>query len=660
MIGKKIRGLSLALAVFTAAACSDGTLEDRYDRYYNIFGLNYTPPPAGKAGIIGRVLLEEGSPAGWARVEIRPLTKASPQAPSSAITNAKGGFYLGGIDPGPYKVFITTAASQGMSFEIDIHENEVIENAEIRLSRMIRLSGMATLKGEPAHAGILVFSPGSPFSALTDHEGNFYFEVPAGNYSMRAEKDNFIPWESGGAVAALVDAQVNIELLPNPWPDGKIGVDSGDGFIVRGKAVNLKMQAVAGVRYFRLSNFRGAFDFRWIGKFQEWQPVTAGLTVTHSEDGFRSFDVMFMDSYGKQSKPLSVRYYTTSLAEDWVILHGLIKAPITITPGMKVAFINYDGHSGSSSDVPAMSDEQEDPADSSDQTDSQPNPTGSDSILANGASSDSVGSSPGTVDSVDFGQTVFYGTVTIGENTQIAGGAVFLGDLLVRGTANKPVVWKPETPEGNRWVSATGPQAKIAGLISDGMNFDFSPEKVTNVELTSIHLKHGRLSFNSGQKINTNSSAVNSFTLSRSVITDSEIVHYCDQYIDAVKPVPVGQQGADQVNIPRTRSGSMKSIFELNTSNFSSAGVFFNCSNHQGIEAIYNINHNNFLDLAADRFYFATNMMPDEKKLPADTEINGTGILANHFKIPAKQYAGFAEHGWRFGVNVELPWALPW
>jgi len=60
------------------------------------------------------------------------------------------------------------------------------------LNRTGAISGYVSLDGETDHAGILVYIPGTSFSARTDSDGSFtIYYVPQGRYRIRFEKTNY-------------------------------------------------------------------------------------------------------------------------------------------------------------------------------------------------------------------------------------------------------------------------------------------------------------------------------------------------------------------------------------------------------------------------------------------------------------------------------------
>jgi len=216
-----------------------------------------------------------------------------------SIGTAKDGtYYFNNVPPGSNDLMITagTIAIGGLSLSAAPEDRGIrLNNAQsitglvtklgkINLPKNGSLSGKATLKSEASqdHAGILVYIPGTSYSALTDKDGNFKIEkVPSGTHNLFIEKDGF----ARGQIEALVvqpEEDTVIEEVGLYLDTGEYGSFSilnsfkhGSNTIVAGLDISLAMLPSAGATLMMVA---------FTDDEGRWMPVTTNHYLTRNID----------------------------------------------------------------------------------------------------------------------------------------------------------------------------------------------------------------------------------------------------------------------------------------------------------------------------------------------------------------------------------------
>lgn len=615
-------GVAMLLAA-PGSGCSSGGLDSQHDRYLNIFGLPYSTPPSHKGAVLGKVLLQDGSPAEWAQVYARSVA-APTQTPLATLANAKGGFYLANLEPGAYNIFITSPSGQGTSFATTVAADQVVENDGIPIRPLVRLSGHVTLMDEPVRTGVSVYLPGTPFSAFTDQDGYYYLDVPAGTFKVRAERETFVPFETA-QLQVSGDTTIDMTLAPNPFPNGKVTVEGEAGFLVRGLTTMLHIEPESGVRDMYV-NVRSSSGGVLNKNLNRWIPVTQELRLDHEGDGITYLDVTFMDAYGKQSDPIGVVYANTTLDRSWTVLYGDINGPVVIKAGDKVAFLDAPAY-GQAVAVPT-------------------NPR----RLRFASPTAAVAGGTTTSSESIQASVVFHDTVTVAGGATLRGAATFLGSVVMGGTKAQPVKW---TIGGAR-VSLQGTDAQFRYLdVQNGAFEAFSCGS------QRVHFSDSRLyqvELNQPQYCsNANHPTDAQLAIDHVHFDQGGIYQTCNSVATPSDP-PHGHGSPAPGGVPS------RLTLAIASTTLNMVGINFGCTNVAGqTDVTLTLQHNDFLAPVPGGFYFMETDPPTSggtaSGLPPATDIN-YDVHDNHFQEPGKLDADVATTGWPtaiFGDNVPTP-----
>jgi hypothetical protein len=634
----------LTALVLLSGACSDGGLDDARDHYMSVFGLPRAEPGVHKGGVIARALHTDGSPAAWAQVYARPEAEGARRNPVPAMTNAKGGFYLGDLEPGAYQIFVLSPSSQGIDYHVDVKEGEIVENEGLALEALARVSGHVTLKNESSHTGVMIFVPGTPFSAFSDQDGSYYLDLPHGTYKLRAERDTFTPFESE-ALAVTGDREVDITLAPNPWPHGRVTiVGSEDGFVVRGLKTKLKIEPGPGVRRMRVRDGYSERILAADGSGNDWPLVRRELELAYKAESLHSLQFEFMDAYGKKSEPVTVSFFNTKLDKSWTILHGTIKRPVMIPAGRKVRFVASD-------DI-----------DLSTEISTGASTTGSGLKFSRSTAARFDDAATVSVSGDDAG-TIFTKAVTVEAGAVLRGGASFQGPLMVKGTRERPVVWNAGAREADDSVSLYGPtlirHAKIQGVY-----FASSPLAQDRTEFEHVELAHFYVMQPFFKIMGPQSPGGGVWSFRNSSLSDGYFRQDCNDTISG--EASDDSESDDEATGTSTLAESASPLtFELTGSVVANVGISLTCRlDLSGFKPTVKLDHNNFLAVRTAETYFesdvyATDENGEEIELPfPDAAQIDYIVTENHFREPSRLFRGSDQGAWPefMGVNRVEPW----
>lgn len=655
----KIRLVALLL-IGLVAGCSSGQFDNAHDRYMSTFGLSFFPPSSKRGGLLGRALLQNGSPASWAQIDARKLSGDDRNPPIGTLANGQGGFYLGNLEPGSYAVYVISASGQGTYFTTEIQEDQVIEDDSITLQGLARISGHVTLKDETSHAGAMVIVPGSPFSAFTDHEGYYYLDVPRGTLQIRAEKDTFQAFESA-PMTIEADTTLDITLEADPWPTGEVRVQAEDGFVVRGLQTTLTIEVGSGVRHMQILPLQGFMTSADGGRLGGWQPIAHTLELHHDADGYSAIQITFADAYNKLSEPIQVEWYNTSLEDSWQFFHGQINQPVVLRSGSKALFIEKSGF---------FSDR-----------------TGDRSIVARPTpipSSTLSGSAPGDGDVARSAsrEPIFSDSVTIEAGVSLLGGAIFNGSLAINGTKTQPVRWRPSSDGIVQNLVFNGQSATIRyadisrmALQDAGSGiYEVLDSQITDFELfqeVSSKTKGGQSTQNPGDS----QKPAGRWQFIHSSLHNGYIRQYC-WYTAS----DFGQQ-------PSKQSSEVGAELAITASTLEAVSIGLFCRQPPGERQMaLTLHQNNFLSAPSGGYYFysdrAPEGAPDEaggapnsgeddvndsspretttaSAIPSTDELR-YNVQGNHFREPGRLHYLVHETQWPtalFGENVPAPHA---
>ncbi len=623
---KNVRWIVLA-ALVAAIACSRGELSDNHDRYMNVFGLPLADSVPNKGAFLGRALLQDGAPAAWAQVDARQSGDTAQAHPLVTMTNEKGGFFLGNLEPGAYDVYVRSPAGQATRYQAQVNGGDVTVVEAITLLPTARVSGHATLASQPVHTGIVVNVPGTPFATFTDHEGAYYLDLPVGTYTLRADKDAYQPFETEPQEIGS-DTTLDFALEENPWPNGKVTVISEDGFIVHGLTTLLKLEPVEGVRYFRISGGGVVVANDGTVAKRSWRALTEQVDVQVEGEGATAISVEFMDQYGKTSDPITTRFYNTLKDHSWQFVYGTFRSSVKFAPGSKLFFLGSGDYYGGSEDA---------------------------TIANQGFQLTGLNSADGsTIDPDDPGSqssTVFLRDVTIQAGTEIEGSALFAGDLKVLGTKDHPVTWRGKKVGLYEYprVTSLGGNSAFHYLNLSGATMATSGA-INAVAFTDSTLTD--ISFYLRQRFYTGARVANELTINHSLLKGTNLEMACwhsqSGYDGSGGEGSGSGSGSGGGSGPDVFGGTMKLSVENSTLDHSPLAL--RCINFDpGYATAISYKHNNDLGLADGSFYV-------EGALPAATKLT-YDVGENHFQVPGRLYAKFGTDGWPafFGTKAEAP-----
>jgi len=138
-------------------------------------------------------------------------TKTSdPDKVYSAISNTAGDYSLAGMEPGEYRIVITSAGYRTLTLPTtDVIESSTADlgTADLIVARGT-ISGIVTLEGRSSQEGTRVELLGTGYETLSNGLGEYSFSVPQGNYpgGIRFTKTDFKADSHADTIPVLTDS----------------------------------------------------------------------------------------------------------------------------------------------------------------------------------------------------------------------------------------------------------------------------------------------------------------------------------------------------------------------------------------------------------------------------------------------------------------------
>jgi hypothetical protein len=166
------------------------------------------PPAPGEGRTLrGRVLGDGGDPIERARVQVSAGARLV-----VVTTGADGTFVAGQLPPAQAEVFVEADGFASRTVRVAMSRGEVVDMDFVLETRHARgeLRGVViSLRGEPIRAKISIDALG--IETITDADGAFAFQVPAGTHELKVEAPEYRPQqrrvevEDGGVTVLNVD-----------------------------------------------------------------------------------------------------------------------------------------------------------------------------------------------------------------------------------------------------------------------------------------------------------------------------------------------------------------------------------------------------------------------------------------------------------------------
>ena len=138
-------------------------------------------------------------------------TKTSdPHKVYSAISNSAGDYSLAGMEPGEYRIVITSAGYRTLTLpttDVTADSTANLGTAELIIARGT-ISGIVTLEGRSSQEGTKVELLGTGYETLTNELGEYSFNVPQGNYpgGIRFTRTDFKSDSHADTIPVLTDS----------------------------------------------------------------------------------------------------------------------------------------------------------------------------------------------------------------------------------------------------------------------------------------------------------------------------------------------------------------------------------------------------------------------------------------------------------------------
>ncbi len=230
-----------------------------------------------------------------------------------------GEYYINNVPAGTFDI-VLTAKSKGIPLfsllavakapdlgvrlkKVEVVNGIRIKKEKVALPKLSSVSGTAKLVGQTDQAGILVYIPGTEYSAHTGSGGEFSIAgLPSGVHNFYFEKDGF---HRGQLEEISLTSEVQATLPPID-----LVVDTGsDGFIILAsgatefdsRTVPIIIGASDDAVLMRISE-----DISFVGK--RWIPVSSSSSYTFETEGQKTLYVKFANANGLDTSP-----YTSSI-----------------------------------------------------------------------------------------------------------------------------------------------------------------------------------------------------------------------------------------------------------------------------------------------------------------------------------------------------------
>ncbi len=328
--GQNTSPFLLLLILGIILGCGKGGISDGHEYFLNVYGLQIKDPTKlPEQTVVGKSVNHKGEPVPFAKVFVHG-------SPVYTTTNEKGGFLIGNLPKGRQRLYILASSGIGRTLDLDNPEHAFLEINSIELESLQTLYGQVKSGSAPVPDTRLSID-GSPFSTVSDSEGNYMMEVPRGAYRLMANHMLYKPVAREG-LELTSKSHFGVNLEPLGFPEVEIRIVGSEGHIVRGLTTRLKIQRSKDVRFMRtlydsmINDPENKNNSSWVDFQQE-------IVLEQKRPGFRALSLQFMDVFGKVTDPINVRFYNTLYDQSWRIITESPQGPIDINRGEKVALI---------------------------------------------------------------------------------------------------------------------------------------------------------------------------------------------------------------------------------------------------------------------------------------------------------------------------------
>ncbi|MDQ3233206.1 MAG: carboxypeptidase-like regulatory domain-containing protein [Pseudobdellovibrionaceae bacterium] len=436
-MGQSGRIACLAMFIMCLTSCHRGGFQDNRDYFQSVYGLNVQPLHLLGSSFIGRVVDAQGNTLPYSKIYLKG-------SPLYTTSNQKGGFYLTGLKEGPNTVFIVSPNGLGRTLHVNLNENLWTEDNHIVLEKLIRMSGRVS-SGAASVSEARLIVEGSPFSTLSNDEGQYILELPVGLYDFKAQHLLYNPFSMTG-FDVKGDRVQDINLEPLSFPKVDLTLDQSENFVLRGLTTRINIHKNPSVRYMRVvSASRRVSEMNSVSS--RWEDVKDHLVLQHKNPGFSFLHLQFMDQFGKMTDPIFISYYNTLYDRSWRLISGHITDALHIGKNEKVAFLGQTFRKIAS-------------------TDNSPGAPPNEPV---------EGSAVGTANGMTFESVKIDAPVEIEPGAIIQGSAQFNRGLKLRGSLSHPIHWMLRTETGDEatvWVRGSDVQLHNARLQGGHMVFD--------------------------------------------------------------------------------------------------------------------------------------------------------------------------------------------
>jgi hypothetical protein len=198
-----VYNLYVSKAGYESKAINDITIEPSSVKTIDSISL-----AVAQRSIFGNVQLELRTDHAGALIT---ATKTSdPNKVYSAISNTAGDYSLAGMEPGEYRIVITSAGYRTLTLpttDVTASSTANLGTADLIVARGT-ISGLIKLEGRTDYSGIIVELVGTSEETTTTSSGYYSFHVPAGNYAggVRFSKIDFETTSDTETITVLTDS----------------------------------------------------------------------------------------------------------------------------------------------------------------------------------------------------------------------------------------------------------------------------------------------------------------------------------------------------------------------------------------------------------------------------------------------------------------------
>lgn len=231
-----------------------------------------------------------------------------------------GEYYIDNVPSGKYDVIVkasptslnltsdNNAASKGIRLSnVEVLNGIRTTQDNVTLASLSSISGAARLGNGVAalnltdedSAGILVYVPGTEYSAYTASDGTYSISnLPSGVHNFYFEKDGY----HRGQVEAVeiapgaTETNSNVSLAVDTGAEGGLSLASGGYGVLTGTPITLIISATPNAILMKIGQ-----DTTFVDSI--WQPIKSTLTYETPEQTNRFFCVKFADGNGLESSP---------------------------------------------------------------------------------------------------------------------------------------------------------------------------------------------------------------------------------------------------------------------------------------------------------------------------------------------------------------------